>query len=150
MQKDFLLFLGTIGVFALVLIANTIMGVLKSRKTKKFDWSIFFDGTVDYLLLFVAMGLIYIVGYILKDVKIVYDGTEYTIMAAIIAMLMAAVMIYVNKLIGNFSDYLKLPSATTEDIRIEDDIDINTEYVVISEDDDEQDTFNVDDLSEEE
>lgn len=59
-----------VGAIALVMIANTLLGIAKSHKYDVFDWNELKNGLIKYLLILLSVAFLFVAGALLPDFKV--------------------------------------------------------------------------------
>lgn len=112
---DFTVFL-YVGAIALLMLANTCLGVTKANKLNQFSWNTFFNGLVKYLLILLAVIFIFGAGVLLPDFKVLLPINEESItIIQMLSLLATAVIIkYVKSCLDNFTEVMKIDKESKE------------------------------------
>lgn len=112
---DFTVFI-YVAAIALLMLANTCLGVTKANKLKQFSWKTFFDGLVKYLLILLAVIFIFGAGVLLPDFKVMLPINEESItIIQMLSLLATAVIIkYVKSCLDNFTEVMQIDKELKE------------------------------------
>lgn len=99
-----------VGAIALLMLANTALGVAKANKLDQFSWKTFLNGLAKYLLILLAVIFIFGAGVLLPDFKVMLPINEESItIIQMISLLAAAVAIkYVKSCLDNFTEIMQI------------------------------------------
>ena len=102
---DFTVFI-YVGAIALLMLANTALGVAKANKLDQFSWKTFLNGLAKYLLILLAVIFIFGAGVLLPDFKVMLPSITIIQMLSLLA---AAVAIkYVKSCLDNFTEIMQI------------------------------------------
>ena len=106
---DFTVFI-YVGAIALLMLANTALGVAKANKLDHFSWKTFLNGLTKYLLILLAVIFIFGAGVLLPDFKVMLPIDEESItIIQMLSLLAAAVAIkYVKSCLDNFTEIMQI------------------------------------------
>lgn len=106
---DFTVFI-YVGAIALLMLANTALGVAKANKLDQFSWKTFLNGLAKYLLILLAVIFIFGAGVLLPDFKVMLPIDEESItIIQMLSLLAAAVAIkYVKSCLDNFTEIMQI------------------------------------------
>ena len=106
---DFTVFI-YVGAIALLMLANTALGVAKANKLDQFSWKTFLNGLAKYLLILLAVIFIFGAGALLPDFKVMLPIDEESItIIQMLSLLAAAVAIkYVKSCLDNFTEIMQI------------------------------------------
>lgn len=95
---------------ALVMAANTILGIAKAYKKEDFNWDTLKKGIIKYLLILLAVCLIFVGGLLLPEFKIEITeiGRSYTTIDALLLIAMAVAGKYLVSCIKNILELFGL------------------------------------------
>lgn len=112
---DFTVFI-YVGAIALLMLANTCLGVTKANKLNQFSWKTFFNGLVKYLLILLAVIFIFGAGVLLPDFKVLLPINEESITIIQMLSIMAAAVIikYVKSCLDNFTEVMQIDKELKE------------------------------------
>ena len=112
---DFTVFI-YVAAIALLMLANTCLGVTKANKLNQFSWKTFLDGLVKYLLILLAVIFIFGAGVLLPDFKVLLPINEESItIIQMLSLLATAVIIkYVKSCLDNFTEVIKIDKELKE------------------------------------
>ena len=93
-----------IGAIALVMIANTCLGVVKANKYNEFSWKVFREGLIKYLLILVSVTFIFGAGVILPELEFTLPVNEesVTIVQMLSVLALATLLKYLKSCYENF------------------------------------------------
>lgn len=93
-----------IGAIALVMIANTCLGVVKANKYKEFSWKVFREGLIKYLLILVSVTFIFGAGVLLPELEFTLPVNEesVTIVQMLSILALATLLKYLKSCYENF------------------------------------------------
>ena len=99
-----------VGAIALLMLANTALGVAKANKLDQFSWKTFLNGLAKYLLILLAVIFIFGAGVLLPDFKVMLPIDEESItIIQMLSLLAAAVAIkYVKSCLDNFTEIMQI------------------------------------------
>lgn len=105
-----------VGAIALLMLANTCLGVTRANKLNQFSWKTFFNGLVKYLLILLAVIFIFGAGILLPDFKVLLPINEESItIIQMLSLLATAVIIkYVKSCLDNFTEVMKIDKELKE------------------------------------
>lgn len=105
-----------VGAIALLMLANTCLGVTRANKLNQFSWKTFFNGLVKYLLILLAVIFIFGAGILLPDFKVLLPINEESItIIQMLSLLATAVIIkYVKSCLDNFIEVMKIDKELKE------------------------------------
>lgn len=108
-KVDFTLFY-YIAAIALVMIANTCLGIVKANKYNEFDWVILKKGIIKYLLILLAVAFIFGAGVLLPEFKLTLPINEesVTIVQMLSVLAIATLLKYLKSCYENFTAIEKL------------------------------------------
>lgn len=106
---DFTLFY-YICAIALVMIANTCLGIVKANKYNEFDWKILKKGMIKYLLILLAVTFIFGAGVLLPEFELTLPINEesVTIVQMLSVLAIATLLKYLKSCYENFAEIEKL------------------------------------------
>lgn len=106
---DFTVFI-YVGAIALLMLANTALGVAKANKLDQFSWKTLLNGLAKYLLILLAVIFIFGAGVLLPDFKVMLPIDEESItIIQMLSLLAAAVIIkYVKSCLDNFTEIMQI------------------------------------------
>lgn len=112
---DFTVFI-YVAAIALLMLANTCLGVTKANKLNQFSWNTFFNGLVKYLLILLAVIFIFGAGVLLPDFKVMLPINEESItIIQMLSLLATAVIIkYVKSCLDNFTKVMQIDKELKE------------------------------------
>lgn len=93
-----------IGAIALVMIANTCLGVVKANKYNEFSWKVFREGLIKYLLILVSVTFIFGAGVLLPELEFTLPVNEesVTIVQMLSILALATLLKYLKSCYENF------------------------------------------------
>lgn len=93
-----------IGAIALVMIANTCLGVVKANKYNEFSWKVFREGLIKYLLILVSVTFIFGAGVLLPELEFTLPVNEesVTIVQMLSVLALATLLKYIKSCYENF------------------------------------------------
>ena len=93
-----------IGAIALVMIANTCLGIVKANKYNEFDWKIFKKGLIKYLLILLAVTFVFGAGVLLPELEFTLPVNEesVTIVQMLSVLALATLIKYLKSCYENF------------------------------------------------
>lgn len=93
-----------IGAIALVMIANTCLGVVKANKYNEFSWKVFREGLIKYLLILVSVTFIFGAGVLLPELEFTLPVNEesVTIVQMLSVLALATLLKYLKSCYENF------------------------------------------------
>lgn len=93
-----------IGAIALVMIANTCLGVVKANKYNEFDWKVLKKGLIKYLLILLAVTFIFGAGVLLPEFELTLPINEesVTIVQMLSVLAIATLLKYLKSCYENF------------------------------------------------
>ena len=108
-KVDFTLFY-YIAAIALVMTANTCLGIVKANKYNEFDWKILKKGMIKYLLILLAVTFIFGAGVLLPEFELTLPINEesVTIVQMLSVLAIATLLKYLKSCYENFAAIEKL------------------------------------------
>ena len=93
-----------IGAIALVMIANTCLGIVKANKYNEFDWKILKKGLIKYLLILLAVTFVFGAGVLLPELEFTLPVNEesVTIVQMLSVLALATLIKYLKSCYENF------------------------------------------------
>lgn len=93
-----------IGAIALVMVANTCLGVVKANKYNEFSWKVFREGLIKYLLILVSVTFIFGAGVLLPELEFTLPVNEesVTIVQMLSILALATLLKYLKSCYENF------------------------------------------------
>ena len=104
---DFTLFY-YIAAIALVMTANTCLGIVKANKYNEFDWKILKKGMIKYLLILLAVTFIFGAGVLLPEFELTLPINEesVTIVQMLSILAIATLLKYLKSCYENFNELM--------------------------------------------
>lgn len=89
---------------ALVMVANTCLGVVKANKYNEFSWKVFREGLIKYLLILVSVTFIFGAGVLLPELEFTLPVNEesVTIVQMLSVLALATLLKYLKSCYENF------------------------------------------------
>lgn len=99
-----------VGVDALAMIANTLLGIAKANKYDEFKWNTLRNGLIKYGLILGAVACLFIAGCLVPELKFTLPvaSQDVTIIEALCIIAIAIMIIYLKSACENFIELFKI------------------------------------------